>query len=153
MHRRLIFPAAALLAALLTPLAAQDPGGEVTADCPDIGAVQHHTATTTSSGFQACDWGMVEFRFGGVTLTWEDPVCPLFILFEPYWTETGEKHGTLILQVHMARALKFNYRCDEKTENCVQVSIDEFGQYPVHVDSHCGEPPLVTPPLPPPPGR
>ncbi|MBC8328547.1 MAG: hypothetical protein ISR76_10230 [Planctomycetes bacterium] len=145
MYRRLVLPAALLVAAF-TPLAAQEPGSEVTPACPDIGVTNHHTAVTTASGFQACEWGMIEFHFGGAKIKWEDPVCPLFIFFEPYWTEIGEKHGTRILQVYLSRSMKFNYRCDEESENCTQVSIDEFGLYPVHIDTHCGEPPLITPP-------
>jgi hypothetical protein len=134
--------------ALLTgAAAAQEPGGGSAPLCPDLGVVRHEPLSVTYTGLQACDWGLVEFRFGGVTVTWEDPVCPLFILVEPNWTEIGEKHGARVMAVKLSEAMKFNFACDEETENCTQVSVDRIGIYAYHIDAPCGPPPEITPPL------
>ncbi len=144
---RMLFLLSALFGAAAPPLHAQDTGGTtVESPCDGVGATVHHPAVASTSGLQACEWGMIEFHFGGVKLSWEDPVCPLFILIEPFWTESGQKHGMRIVQVTLSRAMKFNYQCDEETENCSQISIDEIGNYPLHVDTGCGTPPDIQPP-------
>ncbi len=134
-----------LLGMFGTPLAAQglgSPPNTSSIPCPDIGVVKTHELHVEVMGFSACDKGMIEFEFGGVKITWDDPVCPLFIVITPTWNEIGEKHGTTVTEHQFARGMKFNYACDDKTDNCVQTDIDDIGIYVYNIDSPCtGGPP------------
>lgn len=136
----------ALALAARLPAQTVTPGDPPGPPCPDYGVTTLHPVSVTYSGFQACDWGMIEFRFGGVTITWKDPMCPLFILIEPSWTETGQKSGARIHMATTSRGMKYNFICDEDKEACVQTTIDNIGLYPFHLDVNCGVPPEVAPP-------
>ncbi len=126
---------------LLTFSLAFVPQDPATPPCPDFGVTDWHPVEMDAPGFTACKGGMTEFQFGGIRITWDDPVCPLFIIMTPAFTETGKKMGARIQDVRLARGLKFNFHCGNKGTSCHQSSSESFGFYPVHIEVGCDQPP------------
>ena len=109
--------------------------------CPDFGVTDWHPVAMDAPGFTACKGGLTEFQFGGIRIAWDDPVCPLFIIMTPAFTETGKKMGARIQDVRLARGLKFNFHCGLKGTSCHQSDSESFGFYPIHIEVGCDQPP------------
>ena len=84
-----------LIGAFCAPLAAatllQSPVSTPPMDkCPDMG-VQMVDAAFTPTQMAACEFGFLHYEGFGLDLTWEDPVCPLSVIWEPAYSSVVAK--------------------------------------------------------------
>ncbi|TAH37441.1 MAG: hypothetical protein EYC70_10755 [Planctomycetota bacterium] len=131
---------------LEAPAYGQDSGAEpVAIPCSDTGVTKHHDGVLSDGGFASCEWGFTDFTFGGVTLHWEDPVCPLYLLWTPPHDETGTKKGFELNPPTPAHAVMIFFVCDQEREACrFDGTLILPGHYNTYTDRACG----VTPPGP-----
>ncbi len=131
-----------LLCLLCTPLAAssliQSPGGTTgQVYCPNTG-VNTVGAKLTPTVTAACKNGFVKYKGFGLDLSWEDPVCPTLVIYEPAHSVTVPKPGMRFKFVDCSKALALEFECDEDTENCNFIGSHELpGAYPFYVELPC----------------
>lgn len=131
-----------LIGALCAPLAAatllQSPGSTLPADkCPDMG-VQMVDATFTPTQMAACEFGFLHYEGFGLDLTWEDPVCPLSVIWEPAYSSVVAKPNMTFKYVDNSHALMFEFVCDKDAEVCRHSTSHELpGFYPFYIELPC----------------
>jgi len=135
------FPVLAGFSLILAgPLAAQ--GGRI--ECPNTEAFISVPPKLEPSGFSACDNGIVEFKFGGVHIKWEDPVCPLALIWSPPQYGFRDRKGATWIYLGAAHPQELKFTCN-KDDNCVQTGIQELpGLFPQYATVPCSED--LTPP-------
>ncbi|GEM_PF-4559112 len=131
-----------LVVALCAPLAAttllQSQGSTPSAStCPDMG-VELISATFTPTQMAACEFGFLKYEGFGLDLSWEDPVCPLTVIWEPPYSATVPKPNMTFQYVDNSHAQLFEFVCDEKQEVCRHSNIHELpGFYPFYIELPC----------------
>ncbi|MFQ5748349.1 MAG: hypothetical protein ACE5H3_02695 [Planctomycetota bacterium] len=120
---------------LAGPLGAQTGGIE----CPNTEAFISVPPKLEPSGFAACDNGIVDFRFGGVHIKWEDPVCPLALIWSPPQYSFRDRKGATWIYLEAAHPQELKFECNED-DNCVQIGIQELpGVFPQYATFPCHE--------------
>jgi len=105
------------------------------AKCPNK-SVDHVAGTFSVVGPAACDNGLLEFSWGGISITWEDPVCPLMMVWTPPYDVIIDGAGTTISNPQAARAMAFFFECAD--DNCVLTShIHLSGDYLTYTVEAC----------------
>lgn len=105
------------------------------AKCPNK-SVDHVEGSFSVVGPAACDNGLLEFSWGGITVTWEDPVCPLMMVWTPPYDNIIDGAGTTISSPQSARAMAFFFACED--DSCVLSShIHLSGDYLTYTVEAC----------------
>ncbi|MDA9860461.1 hypothetical protein N9C81_01165 [Planctomycetota bacterium] len=132
-----------LIGAFCAPLAAatllQSPGSTPPMDkCPDMG-VQMVDAAFTPTQMAACEFGFLHYEGFGLDLTWEDPVCPLSVIWEPAYSSVVAKPNMTVKHVDNSHARMFEFVCDKDEEVCRHSASHELpGFYPFYIELPCG---------------
>jgi len=127
-----------LCIALLSPGAvafAQSGAAGPIENCPNK-SVEHVDGTFRVVGPAACENGFLEFSWGGISISWEDPVCPLMMVWTPPYDNIIDGSGTTISSPQAAQAMAFFFNC--KDDNCLlmdQVSLS--GDYLTYTVEPC----------------
>ena len=131
-----------LIAAFCAPLAAsallQSPNSAGSgAYCPDLG-VKTIDATFTPTLMASCEYGFVKYEGFGLNLSWEEPICPAMVVFEPVYSATVSKPNMRFEYVDSSTAVAIEFCCNEKTEACIHSGTHDLpGFYPFYIEIPC----------------
>ena len=99
--------------------------------------VQMVDATFTPTQMAACEFGFLHYEGFGLDLTWEDPVCPLSVIWEPAYSSVVAKPNMTVKHVDNSHARMFEFVCDKDEEVCRHSASHELpGFYPSILSCH-----------------